>query len=376
MVYLRVMLAKRAWMIVPLLAAAACSSNADSNGDAGVDAGDDPSLVGVWRVDSGTLVGLEGLDAITYIELATGDDAGSGTLYGNVNGINGCATITYAKLGDGALSLQSSNTFPLVLRLFDFEDADTLVLTDERGGEARLLRAGAVPDSALCGEAELVESFNVPVPPEYAVGLIWDGALLQYVGSDGNLYTIDPSNGVVGSTGPAPSNGQYDRLSAFESGDFWAHCWCGNNGTLRRITSGGVEVDVVDTGAELGNSINIRAAARTTSHLFIAGYSFDDDVNVILQVNAEGEPDVLANKVTFPPGVEAMTDRGNELWAITRGLGYVVVQLDPATQRAVQTYNIPSGYSPLGLAFANQSLFLLAADEVEGTPVVLELNLP
>jgi hypothetical protein len=242
---------------------------------------------------------------------------------------------------------------------------DTLTLSDSEGRTAVFRRAAEVPASEDCTALEPLATYPVylPVQVTSSSNLLSDGSQLWVVGTDHNAYPIDPASGSVGG-GQTLTASSYYHAVTMQGSDFWAHCRCGNNEDIERVGLGGAVADTIDTNADLGNAISIRAGSWDGNRLWLWGYSYDRGRNELLTIDSDVEPDGLDASYVFDTWtLRQMAFNGAELWGLFRFAGWQLAVIDPAAGRVVRSYTLPQleweeGY--LGLASLGGRLYLLA----------------
>jgi hypothetical protein len=330
-----------------------------------------PSLAGSWQASTpGNLFDNEGLGTLQFLKFTeTSDSSGRLEVFGvhSASNVLACDQLVYAAVADDVVSLFSK---VLDSRLLTYKkEGDTLTLTNEQGVSQTLTKVADVPASVLCERESFEAKFeNIAVRLTSFTSLLSDGTNLRVSSEDGNVYPINPTTGELGAGVPLGGNfglgGRMDETVTMQGAtDFWAHCGCGGSEEIVRFKAGdAAPIDIVDTGVDLGKEISVRQAAFDGTHLWIAGFSFDDGRNVVLKVNAEAEPDVLVSQFAFDHSMQGLTFHDGNLWALVNVLGPKLVQIDTAQAKAVRTVSIPEltqgRYQ--GLTSLGGKLYLLA----------------
>jgi hypothetical protein len=330
-----------------------------------------PSLAGSWQASTpGNLFDNEGLGTLRFLKFTeTSDSSGRLEVFGvhPESNVLACDALVYAAVADDVVSLFSKvlNSRLLAYR----KEGDTLTLTNEQGVTQTLSKVADVPASALCERKSFAATFEtIPVRLTSFTSLLSDGTNLRVSSEDGNVYPIDPNTGALGTGvllgGDFNLGGTFnDTVTMQGATDFWAHCGCGGSQEIVRFKPGDTTAtDIIDTGTDLGKEIGVRQAAFDGSHLWIAGFSFDDGRNLVLRVNAEVEPDVLVSQFAFDHSMQGLTFHDGNLWALVDVLGPKLVQIDTTQAKAVRTLSIPelSQGRYQGLTSLGGSLYLLA----------------
>ena len=129
---------------------------------------------------------------------------------------------------------------------------------------------------------------------------------------------------------------------------------------MQRIQVGGASVDQIDTDTDLGQQIVAFAGVYDGTQLWLAGFSRDLGVTLVLQVNSDAESDVLVGSFQFDRWIQALTFFSGQYWALVSGLGPTLVQLDMVSGKAVRTISLPDvGGFYQGVTALNGKLYLL-----------------
>lgn len=246
---------------------------------------------------------------------------------------------------------------------------DTLTLTDGQGRTATFGKVAEVPAGVRNELLEPTSSvlLNLPVGVAYGSNLLSDGTQLWVVGADRKAYPIDPATGVAGTGQTLTTHSSYFHAVTMQGGDFWVHCNCGTIQDIKCMRLGGSEIDAVDTGADLGNSIAIGAGAWDGSRLWLWGRNRSSNHRELLRVDSDAEPDSLEQVFAFDTRtLRRLAYHDGALWGLFRFAGWQVAKLDPAAGRVAQSYVLPvldedAGYL-LGIASLGNKLYLLSED--------------
>jgi hypothetical protein len=246
--------------------------------------------------------------------------------------------------------------------------ADELRLTDNLGVTLAFSRAASVPADAECAALTEQQRFTGLPRPSGVSGLAYDGVSLWYSDDGSTAYPVDPATGAVG-TPVDLGFVSFSYVHAVQAGDFWTHCWCGGNEVATRLTPGGSEVDSVDTRADLGDPINVRALAFDAAEgaLWLYGRSSDSYEGRLLRALTDLEPDQLQLGGPFATPLAALAFDGSVLWGLTEDAPRSVVRIDPLAGNATATFTIPDpSVEWVGIASVGGQLFLLGATGGEG----------
>lgn len=341
-------------------------------GDPRVDGGGD--LGGIWGRTTGSILRLEGGALPESLVL---DPRGAGRLLfrQDESGVLTCDEILHARSGDVVMLESGRSTFwpPTRLLLASRSDANTLLLREAGGATATFSRIAAVAEDCLRLTVE--RRFDgLPVVPHHFSGLAYDGTSLWYEADEGSgsgrAYPVNPATGVLGTPVDLARFTQFSHVHAMQSGDFWTHCGCGVGQEAQRQTAAGTTVDTIDT-RDLGDEIGIYAIAYdpVARVLYLHGSSYSRGKGRLLRVDSDAEPDVLLGAADLPVSLAGMTWDGTQLWGLIGGsLG--VVRIDPATNRAVATYEVPdASVEWQGIAAVGSRLYLIGRKDGAGVLV-------
>jgi hypothetical protein len=313
------------------------------------------SLVGIWRVDgSVTFHGFddERYNKTAYLELR---DDGSGTLHlRDANtGVALCYEADYVAFDD--------------VLVFDYDDwaqvfthetgADgTLEVSSSRRGPSTLTPEASVPAEFQCGNLELVRRIDDLTPkPAGDSGLAFDGTQLWYndYNSSGKTraYAINPEDGALITN---IALGSYLTLEAMEGDTFWTRYF---GWQAHRIDQGSQDLDTIDFD-EFDAYVHSMAFDPQSSTLFAS--ADQTDKQILLRVDASGEPDVLLSSTPFSY-VNAMSFDAGALWVLFSDGR--MAELDPITGQARRSFNtIDRTLNCIGIAVSGDRIFLLAQE--------------
>lgn len=324
------------------------------------DAGSDPT--GVWRWVSGP---PRADTTDTYTESLVLAQDGSGRLHRRARsaGALECPPIAYARSLSATLTIDGYGEDGAELWRGRLIGPDTLELSDAGGELTTFERATAVDPALEC--VPLVETrrfTGLPAPSDFT-GLAFDGVQLWYTSKNSELVQpVDPASGTAGT--PVDIGSNYNQVHAVQGGDFWTHCWCGSNEVATRRSPGGGEVDSVDTRADLGDPLNLRALAfdAAAGALWLYGRVPDTEDGRLFRVLSDPEPDQLQQGGPFATRLAALTFDGSLLSGLTEASPRSVVRIDPLAGNVTATYSI-AGQSVewYGIASAGGQLFLVGA---------------
>jgi len=339
------------------------------------------NITGAWQQVAGPRFDAPGTGAIEDSGLTLFLDFGAGAAAARstrdpASGLVHCAPASYGFTADGLLMFSAK---PDQVPLFRVErsgrDRETLVLTDVERRSFVFALCAALPDSMVCREPVVVRRFDLPVILDHYTGLAHDGTSLWFTHSDWtSLVAVDPGTGALGAPRPVKAR-LAPVVQSAEDGDLWrletrsyseAAYLIGPDETIRnRFDS-----------AEVGFPLAIRGLAfdPTSGHVFIHRGSCGGQM--FLRIDPQGEPARLIESV-YVPGISvvAMACRGSRVLAICGGQTNFVAELDPATWRAVATWNAVDPMIDLqGIAVAGERVFLLGRERGLRTATILEVS--
>ncbi|HGY09857.1 MAG TPA: hypothetical protein ENK37_07385 [Oceanithermus profundus] len=334
---------------------------------------------GVWQLQSSDIdFGYVGVGTLDYLSFDQGKPTAQ--LFGHDDraGLKGYASV-FVNTTNGLLIIWPDSgmggcgagaVVPQELSYaYRYETSgNTLTLTDSQGRIATFDKAAEVPAAARIEllEPTLSVPLNLPVDVAYASNLLSDGTRLWVVGEDRRAYPIDPETGSVGAGQTLTAHSSYFHAVTMQDGDFWSHCQCGGSHKIKRLRLGGTEIDEVDTDADLGHEISIRAGSWDGHRLWLLGFNHDRDRSELLRVDTDAEPDSLESVFVFDTGMlRRLTYHEGALWGLFRFAGWQVAELDPAAGRVSQNYTLPVlGIEDryLGIASLGGKLYLLSEE--------------
>lgn len=363
------------------------ADQADTDGD-GV--GDLCSVAGIWQRVSGPSLGVPVTARMELTVLQLNSDGTGDAYFRDPNGfVLSCAQPVLYAINNNTFVLDS--TFgDTVVYLLDRPAADELELTDVSSETLALARINAVPDLVECGALTLAGTWTISdYEVEDSTGLVYDGADTIWFTED-NEYNFVPFDLTTHTAGafvtPPFLMGQWVFVQAYDAGDFWLNCNCGNDEIARRYTTAGALADEVDTNTDLGNSIGIQSMAFDAAGgiLWIQGQdNSGSDDEVLLRVDSAAEPDVLLDRFVVGVALEGLTYDGTDLWGIAEIFGrtseatrpqYVLVRVSTTNGEILETYPSPVRDTLLvGVAAVGDDLYLLGEDAT-GTTVVFQVT--
>ena len=206
-------------------------------------------------------------------------------------------------------------------------------------------------------------------------GLVYDGSVLHFEDRGDSYQVFNPASELFLTPIPVPSGvGQYGHIGAFQAGEFWASCGCGNNQDVRRasIVSGTITY-TVDTDTDFGTPSGMSAIAFGDNRLLMVAYNYTSGEETIFEVNVTAAAPVLTNTYILGSGnIRAVSFRGTELWLLIslNSGGQALVQYDRATGRALDTISLPNDNQYNGLAFVGSAAYLAGSNQ-DGAAVIV-----
>ena len=369
--------------LVAIIATAMLACGGDSPGNP-LDAGAAVGLAGSWQLESGVLFPAgDEIDAIDYIELVATTDsgrAGTGTVFGSsASGLLGCGPVLFAELESGSVAFEVPDLgVVLDVRALERPDDDVLLLTDSAGQTVELHRVEAIPDEARCVEASPIASVPLPIEADRS-GLVPDGTALWYEAADGTWIPYNPADDTFGAAEAIPFTvGQFTHIHALQDADFWAHCGCGQNRSLRRLARDtGNTVDEVDTNT-FSEPVNVRGIAFDGDSLLVTGndpFSFESKILVV--ATSPGVPAELLSAKELGFRTQGLGLRGGQVWTITQALGSTLVRFDPVTGNVLDSAKLPRDLTATGaIAWIDDTAYVLGRFEPDGEESIIKLNVP
>lgn len=336
-------------------------------------------IAGEWHYLSGPMVTGAAIDRINYLELAA---EGSGTLFtSSPTGINGCGSVVFAVLSDTTVAatlpdFPDSHRSTVQFYRYARPSPDALALTDAFGNVTSFQRAASVPPSLTCPSAPVANAVSVPAnqQPNAVSGLANDGTSLWYSPASGGALPFNPATGTTGTLVNFAGGGQFQWVQAIQGSDFWITCWCGRNSYMQRWSSTGALVSSFDlSAAPTSRDISIEAASYDGSNLWVGGFQYSVQKNMLLKLNANVSPPVVLAAFPFDAQVDGMAFKSGELWILTEYVGPTLVKLDPATGTVRATYALPRGFAYRGLAALHGNLYALRSNSARTTYEVLPI---
>ena len=338
------------------------NNNANGNGNGNTNANDNGSgpppvqqfeLNGVWQIESPALIEPFGYNPTEFVEFR---EDGTATYHGRdpATEFVSCATASFVDLGSAIVTTFLSEGGSASLSLYDFEDKDTLVLTDAFLQDHTFKRVAAVADALQCGSIEVVKRTEALESPTYATGLAFDGTLLWYTNEADVTRSLNPETG------------QYVNMIAFSDArfvhavdgpDFWLDCFCGGDEVQKR-SAANVLLDRIKVEDDFGVSPDAVARDALSGEILISGSRRDTRQEVLLRINVAVTPQQLIAEVPIYDGQALSMDNGR-LWAYT--FPNFVSEIDIATGKSLKTYVLPQGrFDYRGFAVAGDRVFMIA----------------
>lgn len=340
------------------------------------------TIKGVWQRESGKLSVVDPF--FGDVQFITFEEAGVMRLSirDPETNILHCQDAVFSQLSDDTIIMdgvfdQSSVArafFGPRVAIFDMPDDNTLSLMDDTKGDAVVLRrVETVPDESVCESPAIVAEFTELEEPRFASGLVFDGVSLWYTrDSDNQVIPVDPVTGGVG--GGIIQSGSFRYVHAAQEGSFWNLCNCGSPDVAQRRSAADVLLDQI-TSTEIGFNFDVDSLAFDAANKIVWMQGFDDDDEpVIVEVDAESEPDVVLSTTKFDFTFDAMAHDGAFLYGLSGFLG-VIIQIDPATMQAVATIQMPvRRIDWQGLAIVDGDFFVLGEEFDDDDGVIVRLN--
>lgn len=341
-------------------------------------------IVGVWKRQSGELAIVDSsLGKLGFLEF---DSSGIANLSirDPESNVLICEDALFTKVSDDAVLLDGGASrlagrafFSTRVALVDMPDDDTLRLLDDTSNELAVFqRVASIPDEEQCDTLDIVAEFDGFDEAHYGAGLAFDGTSLWYTrDSDGKVIPIDPATGAAGT--PLDLLPNFNKVHAAQDGDFWAVCFCGSTDLIQRRNAAAAVVDAIPDSIT-PFSFDERAIAFDPVEKIVWVHGSNRDKNgqpVFLKIDAEQEPDVLVSTFDFNFSFEAITYDGKFLYGIASYLN-VIVQIDPASGKAVATYQLPDRRNVEwdALAIVDSDFYVLGDDYRDGTSFLVQLS--
>ncbi len=340
-------------------------------------------IAGVYKLSSGD--SFSGLNLTTFqyfqfnedgtaheihIDTATNIVASIDFIFSVIND----TTVSMA-LSSGAGDRKLVNKFPVLYQAFGggnlyfYEKTDdtVLTLTDNSGNTITLTEQDELPDEALCLEFSEPTAFaDLEPEPVEETNLVWDGTSLWYEENESRkIYPVNPSTGEVGSAYDVSAAGQYTHIHAYQAGEFWAHCHCGNTNDAKLIDSAGAVSSTLNTDTDLSHEISIASMAFDGTYLWLFGQNETTDDYEFIKVDTSGP--TLSGVFAFNFDLEAITWDGTYFWAITDFYSHqfiIKINPDSAGFTSAATYKVPyPGIEWKGIASVGSDIYFLGLDE-------------
>jgi hypothetical protein len=233
-------------------------------------------------------------------------------------------------------------------------------------------RVDAVPAEYVCGELAVTKLYTGLPTPDNNTGLAYDGTQLWYTLDEfpSNLQSVDPGTGTPGATVAALT---YPLVQGCQGTDFWLTQSGSRKTQLRQPDD--TLLDDVDTDLGLLTPVTVDAVTYDSDNheLWIHG---NDSLGArqMLRVDSDAEPDALISADPLDVEIEALAWRSDSLWALIDARAYFVVQFDSALT-PVRTYAAPRPQAEWrGLAWVDDSLYLIGEERDEGVLVQTQLE--
>jgi hypothetical protein len=325
-------------------------------------------VAGIWQVTSGNL--MTGIATLQFLVL--GRDGG-GAIYSESSTLHvkGTLPIVYG-VPDGQTltiwiqNLDTSSTFSYAL-----PDPDTLVLTDSSSAVTTFARATTVGSAAPVdlGATTAIPLSNAQHP--YLNALAGDDTGLWWTLEDDltplHFVPDDPTSSTTGAF--SASDVEYHIVVGVQDGDFWLDCNCGGNTVLDRWTQSGTLVTEIDlSAAPISTKVSTQSVAWDGSHLWVLGFDYTLSRMHLLELDVSSTPATLVADLPASDEayVQSVVFRAGHLWSVVSFLVQEeIVELDPATGDAIETYASPAFLqlqeTMLGLAVENNTLYTFGA---------------
>jgi hypothetical protein len=335
-------------------------------------------VAGIWEFTSGQFARTYGLSP-RFLELSP-DGTGRLTLSAGDGDVLTCGTFNYAAGATPTLTMALDSVGYLGTQVvrYALDGPDSLELIGSDGNAARLARASARPPDAECGTLYEVTRFTgLPIPNEWGA-VAFDGAQLWYsVQNTDEIVPVEPGTGAAGTPRTFGAS-IYRYVHASAGAGFWAICACGGDTEVGLVSAANTLVDEVDTDAELGGALSVRAVGwdPDSGVLWIHG-SDESGQGRLLRVDPSGaEPDDLLEAFELDGRLSSLAFDGTSLWGLNLG-GQTLVRIDPATGRATGSFEIPTAFAYWSsVAVVGSELVLLGSTGTEGAILKVSLTPP
>jgi hypothetical protein len=321
----------------------------------------------VWEATDGTLFSDDFLGNVKYLSL---NPTGQGTFYRDIGetGVIGCQDFLFTVTSDSRMLLERGGGEQGLSELLTYSiDDDQLTIESSSGNNIVLTRVEEVPAANLCEEIESSDVYSYDVATMSQTNLVYDGTNLYFGGYDGvteGLFPVNPDTGDLGAPNAFPFGLDEDAVKTVQGTDFWMNSSAGDNNPIVRYSPVFAEVDSIDTSTELPDYyIDIEAAAYDGSFLWLYGFNRDDESVKFLKIDSNAEPDTVEDVVDYPSRIiEQLHFDDGYFWALLNVGNGGIAKIDPATMKAIKTYELPAldraGY--VGIAKIGANAYVLA----------------
>ena len=353
-----------------------------------------PSIIGIWQFQNGDFLDDSSVGVPQYVNL---DGLGNAEIYTSTatQGIKGDIHGIFAMLDPKVLSLELPDSefggdkkkfargrhdrairdcFKLIRRLGEsssssvhyysvaFPDSTSLTLTDPSGGVSTFQRVTSIGTAApmLASSAQLLDVVPATAWPQGAIAATPDiGLLYSFYDSTNTgpgagaskvspIAVLDPTDA---SEDEAPyvtiATTQFGVLQTTAEDDYWFSIGgggCGFN-DLQHWTPDSVQANDFDP----DDVDDMFSAAWDGTHVWVAANVATNDgdgpdVGQLIAVDDSTSPASEAERLSLSSdySLDAITFRGDELWALVSFTNTLLVQLDPTTGDAIETYALPA----------------------------------
>ncbi len=289
---------------------------------------------GVWQFSADELFPLLGYQGAKYLQF---NADGSAMIHSQdaVSAVTTCSAASFTSAGD-FLTLQAIFNDPVQLA-WSMPDENSLTLIYVGEVSSALTRVSEVPAEMTCGQMELVSKFDLPIDPSGSSGLAYVSAppgishpVVWYTDRTGVSQALNPLTGTI----DAFKQFQSYLVQAAQDGTLWNLCNCGGNPPTR-LTTNDLKLDDVPTTVGFQVYPYSLAFNAPAAELWIYGYT--NGSYGLARVASDEEPDRLIDVRPFSALNDIAAD-GGFLWGVD---GYQAIKIDPATARAVRTYELP-----------------------------------
>jgi hypothetical protein len=231
-----------------------------------------------------------------------------------------------------------------------------------------------LPADVACAELDVMARYDGLPAPQFFSDIAHYGEDLVFASGAGQLEAFDLGTHTLGAPlGPTSSR----LVQAAQGAYFWTHCGCGGSrDAFKRTLS--VIVDTVSSEDEMGGPITFRAMTYvpTTDRLWIHGRDFDDQFGRFYVMNTNGEPDQIEQQISFNRDIRGLATDGTDLWGLVTVASQSLVRIDPATGKALESYEVPDDdVSWSGIELVGDTIYLLGTD-LAGDGVIVRADRP